>query len=278
MSDVASLDPLLITSPTVRCGTTLLQRLLCSSSNTLIYGEEIGKDLEMQLQIFASRQMVYHHSRARFDASLQQVLQGNTDDWLIDLMPNIDGYLQALRHGSFAGLNYCREHALSAGRSIWGFKYPSWSPYLLQLQQQIMPNTRVIYLVRDLHECVRSAKAWKVINTPADLQQFCMQWLQHVKFMREWPHKQNVLWLAYQQLTDKTDEVIRQLCEFLPFTGLDSKVLDKRINNIVHGTNTLIGTNDYLQPAALTTDEIQWVDKLLTDAGLVDLYAVMNQD
>ena len=68
--------------------------LLCSSSNALIYGEEIAKDLEMQLQIFASRKMIYYHSRARFTGSMDSVLHGDSNDWIADLMPDIDGYLE----------------------------------------------------------------------------------------------------------------------------------------------------------------------------------------
>ena len=50
--------PVLVTSPAIRSGSTLLQRLLCSSPDAIVFGEEIGKDLDLQLQILASRQLV----------------------------------------------------------------------------------------------------------------------------------------------------------------------------------------------------------------------------
>ena len=43
---VTDLDPMIITAPTIRSGTTLVQRLLCSSTRGLIFGEPIAQDLE----------------------------------------------------------------------------------------------------------------------------------------------------------------------------------------------------------------------------------------
>ena len=76
---VSSLDPIIVTSPTIRSGTTLLQRLLCSSGNALVYGEECGKDLELFLQLYASKVTMYAHSRQRFSSRLEGVLGGSAD-------------------------------------------------------------------------------------------------------------------------------------------------------------------------------------------------------
>jgi hypothetical protein len=53
------LDPLIIGSPTPRCGTTLLQRLLCSSQHALIYGEKCAQDLELFLNIYTFKVQEY---------------------------------------------------------------------------------------------------------------------------------------------------------------------------------------------------------------------------
>src|SRR5215470_18796534 len=90
------LDPLIISAPTVRSGTTLLQRLLCSATNALIFGENCAQDLEFFLGAYISKRLMYHHYRDRFTETLTRVNSGATDDWILDLMPDIDGYLQAL--------------------------------------------------------------------------------------------------------------------------------------------------------------------------------------
>lgn len=257
------LKPVLVTSPTIRCGTTLLQRLLCSSSNALIYGEEIGKDLEMQLQIYASRKMVYSHSRQRFSSSLDSVMQGDTNDWIPDLMPDIDGYLEASRQGSFAGLDYCRQHALAAGRTIWGFKYPGWPPHLIHMFLETIPETRVIYILRNLADCLRSAKAWGEIHSEEDMKQFCEQWSVHMQFMRQYRESASVLMLSYENLIEEPETVIQHLRDFLPFENLSRDVLRHKINNKLQGINARHQNNDYITPAALTTAEREHVEAVM---------------
>jgi len=252
--------PILLSSPTIRCGTTLLQRLLCSSENTLIYGEEIGKDLELQLQIFASRKMVYLHSRQRFAISLDRVMQGDTNDWIPDLMPDIDGYLVVLREGSFAGLSYCQQHAEKNGRTLWGFKYPGWQPHLIRMLFDAIPGTRAIYIFRDLADCVRSAKAWGELHSEADTQQFCTQWAGHLRFMLQWQDSNPVLMLKYEELIKEPGRAIEQLRNFLPFEDMKSEVLQYKINNMTEGADSRRDHHNYIEPAALTERESDFIE------------------
>lgn len=264
------LKPVLLTSPTIRCGTTLLQRLLCSSSNTLIYGEEIAKDLEMQLQLFASRKMVYAHSRQRFANSIDLVMQGDTNDWIPDLMPEIGGYLEALHRGSFAPLAYCQQYAEQHGRELWGFKYPGWQPHLIRLLLDAIPGTRVIYIFRDLADCVRSAKAWGEIKNETQLKHFCGQWAGHMKFIRQWRPSTPVLILSYETLIENPELSIRQLCDFLPFENLQRDVLRHKINNMTKGASPQ-GHNNYIEPAALSRMELDHVEAIMASMDSVNL-------
>lgn len=268
MLGMIELKPILITSPTIRCGTTLLQRLLCSSSNALIYGEEIGKDLELQLQIFASRKMVYTHSRQRFATSLDRVLQGDTNDWIPDLMPDIDGYLEALRQASFAGLSYCRQHAENKNRELWGFKYPGWQPHLIRMLFDAVPSTSLIYIFRDLGDCVRSAKAWGELQNEVDTQQFCAQWAGHMTFMQQWQHSNCVLMLPYEDLVKQPMQAIGRLCNFIHFEGMKSEVLQHKINNMTEGADTRRGHLNYIEPAALTELESGFIEAAMANVGL----------
>lgn len=260
------LSPILLTSPTIRSGSTLLQRLLCSSSNALVYGEEIGKDLAMQLQILVSRQAIYGHSRQRFTSSLERVMQGDSNDWIVDLMPDIDVYLEALRQGAFAGLASCRQQAALAGRGLWGFKYPGWPPPLMRLLLDNLPATRVIYVVRNLADTARSAKAWGAFNDETDLQAFCAQWLEQVNFMQALRPDPRVLVLPFETLLREPGPCIDRLCAFLPFQDIDRGVLGQRINNLTEGVDPRRGHNRYIEPAALTAQEQAWVDAAATAA------------
>jgi len=261
--------PILLSSPTIRCGTTLLQRLLCSSENALIYGEEIGKDLEWQLQMFVSRKMVYTHSRQRFATSLDRVMQGDTNDWIPDLMPDIDAYLAALREGSFAGLAYCQQHAEKNGRDLWGFKYPGWQPHLIRMLFDVIPGTSVIYIFRGLADCVRSAKAWGEIRSEAETEQFCTQWAAHLTFMQQWQNSRSVLILRYEDLTKEPDRIIGELCNFLPFKGIKPEVLQHKINNMTEGVDSRRTHHDYIEPGILTELESGFIEAAMKAVDLV---------
>lgn len=254
------LSPVLVTSPTVRSGTTLLQRLLCSSPDALVFGEEIGKDLDLQLQIFSSRKLVYAHSRQRFASGLERVLAGDSGDWILDLMPDVDGYLDALHRGAFAGLDYCRQRAEQAGRPVWGFKYPGWPPHLTRQLFEHLPGTRVVFLVRDLADTARSAKAWGAIADVHDLQALCAQWAQGVAFMQQWQHDHPVLVLSFEALLAEPAAELARLQDFLGVSGIDARVLDQRINNLTQGLDTRHGHNDYIPPASLAAPEMALVE------------------
>lgn len=266
------LSPVLVTSPTVRSGTTLLQRLLCSSPDALVYGEEIGKDLDLQLQISSSRRLVYGHSRQRFTESLERVVAGDGNDWIPDLMPGIDGYLDALHRGAFAGLDYCRDHARSLGRTVWGFKYPGWPPHLVRQLFDHLPGTRVVYLVRPLADTARSAKAWGAFNDEPGLQAFCQQWAQGQAFMQQWRQSHPVLVLAFDELVAQPAPTLARLQAFLGIRAMDAGVLERRINNITQGLDTRHRHTHYIPPAALTPRE-QALVQAATDAVQLDKLA-----
>ncbi|GAB2504018.1 sulfotransferase family protein [Arenimonas alkanexedens] len=255
------LDPVLLTSPTVRSGTTLLQRLLCSSSKTLIYGEEVGKDLELQLQILSSRQLVYRSMGPHLADRLGSVLAGDGNQWLVDLMPDKDGYLAALRDGALSGLAYCREHAQSVSRPVWGFKYPGWTPPLMRMLFEQVPGTRVVYLVRDPGDTARSAKAWHGFQSEQDVEALCAQWLAHVQFMRQFAQSHAVLMLRYEALVSDPGESLARLAGFLDAGNMDPGLLTQRINSAG-------GNPAYLAPAELTPRETACVDATRAAAEL----------
>jgi hypothetical protein len=82
---ISKLAPIVISSPTTRSGTTLLQRLLCSSDNAIVYGEVCSSDLDLYLNFFINRAMMYQFNRAKLDSSLEMFKQGEVNDWILDL-------------------------------------------------------------------------------------------------------------------------------------------------------------------------------------------------
>src|SRR5689334_18970654 len=100
---MTDMDPVIITSPTIRSGTTLLQRLLCSAPKGFIFGENCAQDLELFLRVYFSKSLMYSFNKRQFAETLGAFINGQPQGWIIDLMPDIDEYLQTLSRSCLAG-------------------------------------------------------------------------------------------------------------------------------------------------------------------------------
>ncbi|HEX8144797.1 MAG TPA: sulfotransferase [Pyrinomonadaceae bacterium] len=257
----SELNPLIVTAPSIRSGTTLLQRLLCSSSNALIYGEECGKDMELSLQLYASKVAVYSHAGQRFAADLKRVLEGDVNDWILDLMPELDGYIGALGRAYFSGLAYCRDYAALVGRPVWGIKYPGWSPHVIRLIRQVMPKSRFIIIYREIEDCLRSAKARRSVNSEAEAGQFCKAWAQNLTFMLGLSDDSSVLLLKYAELVKEPERVIESLAEFADVREMRLEILSHKINTWVDAEVSMAQRPGYIEPVALTEAEKRIADE-----------------
>lgn len=247
------LDPIVITSPVIRSGTTLLQRLLCSSPEALIYGELCGQDLEFFLQLYLVKTQIYTQKKPFFADNLRKVLEGDVNNWMPDLMPDMDAYLTALGQGAFAGLASCRDHAAGVGRRVWGFKYPGWRPAMIQLLRRTMPQSRFICILRNLRDCARSAKAQGELQTEEQLRVFCKEWAENSRFFQEVADDPAFLVVRYEDLAGQPDEVLRRLAEFTGLTTINRDVLTHKINT---------GGGGYKAPAELSEEEMRIVTEM----------------
>jgi hypothetical protein len=249
----SDLAPILVSSPTIRAGTTLLQRLLCSASNTIIYGENVAQDAEFFINVFVAKSSVYAMNRARFDAVRANTVEHGSDDWMIDLVPNLDGYLEALQRGSLAGLEYCRADALAQSCTVWGVKCPGWKPPTLTLFRQLLPQSRLIYIYRDVLTAARSAKAWMPAWSDEELAGFCTEWAENLAYALTLAGQPNVLLLRYEDFILDPAASIAQVAAFTGAEGLQESVFGRRINS---------GNNAYQPPAPLTDHELSIVERI----------------
>jgi len=261
------LDPLMITSPTLRCGTTLLQRLLCSSKHALIYGEKCARDLEMFLNIHAFKAQDYSHNRAAYQRELQKVLQGDVNDWISDLVPDPDGYLAVLQGAAFAGISYCRDYAVRAGRPVWGLKYPGWSPVMLSMLRTVMPRARFIFILRDLSDCLRSAKAQQLVVSAQDVRDFCRMWVGGAAYARTLGTDQGTLLLDYADLVRRPQETLARIGSFAGVQDMDAAVLEHKINIWVGREFAAQTADGYIPPAELSQAEQAIVAEATSPAG-----------
>jgi hypothetical protein len=247
-------DPILISSPAPRSGTTLLQRLLCSSPRALVYGETCGQDLDLFVNLYASREMLYTHNRQQLANSLRGVLAGAVNSWTVDLMPEVDEYLRALGRSCLGWLACCRDSAARAGRSVWGIKLAGWRPYSLGLMRRLMPRSRLLYVRRDVADCLKSAKARQMVRSPEQVSEFCRLWGENLSYVLGLGADPALLVINYTDLASEPARALERIAAFTGVADMDPRVLDHKIN-----TRAGAGPEgeNYVQPASLTEEESQ---------------------
>jgi len=247
--------PICIASPLRRSGTTLIQRLLCSSPNALIYGESCANDFNLLANLYSNKEMLFLQNKEARNHQLKEVLNGNVNDWIPDLMPEIDGYIDAYKNIVFSLAKYYSDYAQSQGREVWGMKMPEWMPNGLILLQKILPETKIIYLRRDLKDCVKSAKKMDMIRDSHEIQQFCHTWKQFSSFAKLHLKGDKVLNVSYEDLIGSPEQVISDIEAFTGVSGIDRKVMDVKVNTY-NNDPKLEEMHKYLEPAILTEEEL----------------------
>jgi hypothetical protein len=254
-SFITDLNPLIIASPTIRSGTTLLQRLLCSATNALIYGETCAHDLELFMTVCQSRALMYGAGKPGYAASLSQVQAGDVNDWILDLMPNIDGYLDHLGRSCFGLLTYCRDYAVAAGRPVWGLKAPGIKIPTLDLIRQTMPQARFIYIHRDVVDCLRSAKARQAVRSEPEVKEFCQSWAVNLRYALKFSHEPFMHMLNYAELIAEPEKCLPLIAAFAGTQAIRADVLRRKINTRAHDASA--SAPGYIEPATLTDAEMR---------------------
>jgi len=248
-------QPICIASPVRRSGTTLIQRLLCSSPNALIYGESCANDFNLLLNLLTSKQLQFQHNKDWYNQQLQTVLEGNVNLWMPDLMPDIDGYLEAYKKMVHTHAEHFHSFAEQKGFSHWGMKMPEWNPSALVWIKQAMPATKIIYLHRNLEDCIRSAKAIDMIRGIQEVTQFCQIWKQYGDYARTHLNDELVLHMNYEDLIANPKGWIQTIENFTGVENINPTVLQAKVNTYDNDPKLKTTEDKYLKPAELTEEE-----------------------
>jgi hypothetical protein len=268
-SIATDLDPLIVTSAVQRSGTTLLQRVLCSSPETLIYGERAAQDLEFFIKMHAYKVQEYGMLRQSAQQEMNQVLSGDVNHWIFDLTPDVDGYLQAMREATFAGATYCRDFARTKGRPVWGFKYPAWSPDFLKSLHKVMPKSRVLFIVRDLMPALKSAKAQHMVSSEQQLREFCQSWSNGLAYCQELEGDSSALVVRYEEILEDPEWMLDTIGEFSGARQIKRSVLERKVNTWMGQGFASQLSDGYIPPAPLTEMELKIVEEVTAGGGVL---------
>jgi len=146
-------DPIFIFASGNRCGSTLLQRLLNSHRDILIWGEHGG-----YLKPFfgAGEDLVdwcFDKAEER-----QRYIREGYDHFMPNLSPTPEQVRRVL--AQHVEMLFGRP-AQQLGRAIWGFKEVRYTASVALSLQECFPSARFIHLTRKIEDCLQSLKRWE---------------------------------------------------------------------------------------------------------------------
>jgi hypothetical protein len=177
---------------------------------------------------------------------LRQVLSGEVNDWIPDLMPDTTAYLEKFEESVEHFFQFFAEFSGRYGREQWGVKLPGWNVFQLEQILRMIPQTRIVYIYRDLGACIRSAKLMQFCADLPATQQFAHFWQMNLSQAKQRLQREDVLWIDYAELVADPLPVISQMEQFTGSRPIDPKVLEHRIND--YGQNLI-------PPAELSPEE-----------------------
>lgn len=146
--------PLLVLGAGQRCGSTLLQRLLCSHPRVRIWGEHVG-----QLRpLLTAAERLRRWTDTNGLAGRNELAHSGYQGFLANVTPErdvVDDACRAFIETLFAA------PARVAGRPVWGFKEIRYGLPDVLLLRQLFPALRVMQLVRDPRDVLRSLDEWE---------------------------------------------------------------------------------------------------------------------
>ncbi len=222
-------SPIFILSAGWRSGSTLLQRLCCSDSNTLVWGEPFGD----RIPICRLASMMKHFCEG--DGHLAQQCDSFSgklsQQWIANMNPGIG----AFRNSHLAFLEaLLAEPARRMGYSRWGCKEVRLSAHHVRYLSWLYPSAKFIFLVRHPLDCWRSYKGrrWYTVKTEfrvRTLPQFLAHWRYLVDSFFEVGEQSNCRLVKYEDMLSDSSELGR-ISDFLQI-NIDSKILESKIGS-----------------------------------------------
>lgn len=230
--------PIIVSSPVQRCGTTLMQRLLASSPDVCMYGESLGsqfRDMVLSglMQVQVSRSRPTGTSLTDWDPTGPAPAEAVSQIW--------GG---AVRHAA----NVMQRQS---GDKAWGFKYPALEPVVLETLLHLLPDARVVYMVRDPYDAMASAKGRAWIKDTEDVRNFARSYKENLQKVKLRPKDIQV---SYENLISSPYDMISALEHILGIENISHNPLDTKVNTF-RGTKEGRSDTQYVEPVALTDEE-----------------------
>lgn len=267
MADLATIvqqmPAVYIVAPTARNGVTLMQRLLNSTGQAMIFGENYYF-IENLPHLVHSLAATHTQSGQAVAASRQRFASGETEYWSSDLNPDTQAMMLIGFEAFYKTVAVYQQTAQQCGRNRWGVKNPITTPQSIERLHILMPAAKFIFIYRNVFDVIRSAKARRFVNHPIELEQYVMRWTKNTQAVlnADWPH---VMPLRYETLVAEPEPQIARIEQFTGLTGVDRSVMQRKINTFTGPIEQGASPTGYVPPEELTEEEQQCVQRIAGD-------------
>lgn len=270
-SHLSGLTPIVLTSPTTRCGTTLLQRLFLSSQNAICYGEDIGVDFNLLTAVLMSKLTTISSLKDGLNEQRETILAGDTDNWTPNVLPDADGYLNRWIEIYYSMPRFLQDYSASIDRPVWLYKYPGIEGETIGAMRSLFPESKVLFVYRHLEATLASAKARQFVTTPEEFARYCLQWRDNMLAIAERSADENILFLKYEDLVAQPDQHIAMLEAFTGATGINKAVFGTKVNTFAGDEAAGRSDSQYIGPETLTDEERELMERVAGPA-IAQLY------
>ena len=100
-----------MSAPLRRSDTTLVQRLLCPSNNTLIYGKNCASELQTMVDLHLFAESTILSTGSEREKKINAIFSGDTNNWILGLMTSSKAWLAKIEESCFTSIVYLQEYA-----------------------------------------------------------------------------------------------------------------------------------------------------------------------
>jgi len=259
MSDLATfvknLDPIFVIAPTARNGVTLVQRLLNSSKQIIVYGENSHFMHTLSKHVYQAVQVHTEHA-VKMNQARKQFLEETTEGWTSNLWPDTQVFMMLAFEAFYKEAVAYQQCSEQYGYQRWGIKNPLIHPDMIKHLKILMPKAKFVFIYRNILDVVRSALSRNFIATDAQIAQYATQWKQFLRDVVAAKHP-DVSTIQYEKLVESPEPILNELEQFTGITNIDPTVMQRKFNTFQIEDKNRTDTNikGYVKPHDLTTSQ-----------------------
>lgn len=249
LANLTKSDPVFIWAPAARCGVTLLQRLITSSREIFIYGEN-----RFFTDTITGHYVSLLKGGEELDIAREKLVAGDYNFWSSAAQPRTDYVAQMTLETFYRYCGIYTKSTLESGFKRWGVKTPINTLNSYLVTKQVLVNSQHIFVYRNLEPVLCSYKSRKWINNINDIARTSQLWAQNMNAILKLEASEKVLVLQYEKFIADQEGSTRRLCAFLNIPSMDQTVFDKKVN-IFGPLNPENQNSEYVKPTPLTDAE-----------------------